>query len=102
MPKSRPIYFSVDFEATSSDLAAIESYFQGVASVLGLSRTGAYGGMYIVDALFSAGLITWGWQTASWSSGWSASAQIQQFSFAKVVDGVVCDEDRSYVTDFGQ
>src|SRR5262245_35044859 len=36
-PGDRPIYFSVDFDATSGQQAAINSYFDGVASVIGLN-----------------------------------------------------------------
>ena len=37
-PPSRPIYFSVDFEATEDQQAVIDAYFDGVASVIGLER----------------------------------------------------------------
>lgn len=101
MPTGRPIYFSVDFNASASDLPAVEGYFGGVASVLGLACTGVYGGSYILEQLSSANLISWGWQTYAWSSGWWPGAQIQQFGSATVA-GVKCDADRSAAADFGQ
>src|SRR4051812_39940008 len=35
MPAGRPIYFAVDFDATSGQQAAINSYLDGAASVVG-------------------------------------------------------------------
>src|SRR5580704_5583150 len=55
MPATRPIYFSIDFDAQPSQQAAIDAYFDGVASVLGRDRTGAYGGYGVIKRLFDAG-----------------------------------------------
>src|SRR5215472_19088222 len=63
MPAGRPIYFAVDFDATPGDQTAINSYFDGVASVIGLDRTGAYADFYVIQRLFDAGKISFGWQT---------------------------------------
>src|SRR5262249_4165282 len=38
MPTGRPLYFSVDFDATPGQQAAIDSYMDGVASVIGHAR----------------------------------------------------------------
>jgi hypothetical protein len=101
VPAGRPIYFAVDFDATSSDATACNAYFQGVASVLGLSRTGVYGGYYIVNELMSAGLATWGWQTYAWSNGqWASSAQLRQTMDG--IDNGDLDADEGMVADFGQ
>jgi hypothetical protein len=100
-PSSRPIYFSVDFDANSGQLGTIEAYFEGVASVIGVSRTGVYGGHYIVDALFNAGKVTWGWQTYAWSYGnWDSRAQFRQIQNG--IDNDEEDEDEAVVADFGQ
>ena len=100
-PSNRPIYFSIDFDAQSSDAAAINEYFQGVASVIGLARTGVYGGYYIVNELFGAGLVTWGWQTYAWSNGaWDSRAQLRQVQNG--VDNDELDADTAMVADYGQ
>jgi hypothetical protein len=62
-----PIYFSIDYDATPRDQPIIDAYFAGVASVLGLSRVGAYGGYWVIKRLFDTGRITFGWQTQAWS-----------------------------------
>jgi hypothetical protein len=75
MPPDRPIYFSVDFDAQPSEQAAINSYFDGVASVIGRNRAGAFAGYHPIKRLFDAGKIGWGWQTYAWSNGqWDARA----------------------------
>ena len=100
-PATRPIYFSVDFDATPGDQTAINSYFDGVASVIGLDRTGAYGGYYVIQRLFDAGKIKWGWQTYAWSGGqWDSRAQLRQTQNG--IAGGQMDEDQSEADDFGQ
>jgi hypothetical protein len=103
MPADRPIYFSVDFDATPGQQAAIDSYFDGVASVIGLARTGAYGGYYVIQRLFDDGKIKWGWQTYAWSGGqWDPRAQLQQIDNGVTVAGASCDIDQAVASDFGQ
>lgn len=102
-PASKPIYFSVDFDATPANMSAIIDYFHGVASVIGLSRTGAYGSYYVVKALLDVGAITWGWQTYAWSGGqWEPRAHIQQYSNGVTLAGLSVDYNRSLKSDFGQ
>jgi hypothetical protein len=97
-PSTRPIYFAIDFDATAAQEATIEQYFDGVASVIGLDRTGAYGGYGVIDRLFNDGKITWGWQTYAWSSGeWDTRAQLRQ-----IQNGTDTDTDQAMVADFGQ
>ncbi|WP_245602071.1 DUF1906 domain-containing protein [Hamadaea tsunoensis] len=103
MPATRPIYFAVDFDASTSQQTAINAYFDGVASVLGRGRTGVYGGYGVTSRLFNAGKITWGWQTYAWSGGsWDARAQLRQTLNGITVDGASCDRDEAHAADFGQ
>jgi hypothetical protein len=103
MPADRPIYFSVDFDAAPGDQDAIDQYFAGVASVIGVERTGAYGGYYVIQRLFDHGKIDWGWQTYAWSGGqWEPRAQLRQIQNGVTVAGADCDLDQAVVSDFGQ
>lgn len=103
MPADRPIYFSVDIDASASQQAAIDAYFDGVISVMGIERTGAYGGYYVIKRLFDHGKIRWGWQTYAWSGGqWDGRAQLRQVQNGVVVAGADCDIDTASVADFGQ
>ncbi len=105
IPAGRPIYFSVDFDATPGDQTAINAYFDGVVSVIGLARTGAYGGYYVIERLFNATKITWGWQTYAWSGGqWDSRAQVRQVQngITAAGDSDCCDEDQAVAADFGQ
>jgi hypothetical protein len=103
-PGNRPIYFSVDFPATADELGGpVTEYFRGVASVLGVARTGAYGGIATISYLFDHGLIRWGWQTYAWSAGrWDSRAQLRQVRNGVPIDGADCDVDESTAEDFGQ
>ncbi len=103
MPAGRPIYFSVDFDATEAQQSAINSYLDGVASVIGRGRTGAYGGYYVIERLLDAGKIAYAWQTYAWSGGqWDSRAQLRQVQNDITVDGQSCDKDESVAADFGQ
>ncbi|HEY4119804.1 MAG TPA: glycoside hydrolase domain-containing protein [Byssovorax sp.] len=100
-PGDRPIYFSVDFDASSSQMAAIGSYMDGVASVIGRERTGAYGGYDVIKGLFDAGKITWGWQTYAWSNDqWDPRAQLRQVENG--LEGDSIDKDQAIADDIGQ
>lgn len=106
------IYFVVDFDIpdyspTSTDprakLGPVAAYFDGVVSVLGLARTGGYGGYWAIKRLFDAGLITYGWQTLAWSGGQiDPRIHLLQRLGTVVVDGVECDVDEAKKSDFGQ
>ena len=105
MPSGRPIYFAVDFDATSGEQGAVNSYFDGVASVIGRNRTGAYAGYYVVNRLFNAGKIKYAWQTYAWSNGnWDPRAQLRQVLNDITVGnaGACCDKDQAVAADFGQ
>lgn len=116
-PANRPIFFSLDWDEDDSQDTAVFAYFQGVASIIGLARTGAYGGYWIIKRLFDAGLITWGWQTEAWSSDpnhlgpdgpdgtyLDPRAQILQRNMSgyAYIDGVQCDINEAQTSDYGQ
>ena len=99
MPTSRPIYFAVDFDAAPG---TVDAYFEGAASVLGIGRTGVYGGYKVVKHLLDARLARWAWQTTAWSGGkWDSRAVIRQGSQAHI-GGVDVDLDTALAADYGQ
>src|SRR5262249_2464295 len=100
-PATRPIYFAVDFDATLGEQAAINSYFDGVASVIGRSRPGAYADYYVIKRLFAAEKIAWGWPTYAWSQGrWDLRAHLRQLQSG--IGGGDLDIDAAIAEDFGQ
>jgi len=100
MPSGRPIYFAVDYDAVPT---AVDAYFQGVASVIGLARTGVYGGYRVVKHLKDAGLASWIWQTTAWSGGqWDPRANLQQPLGTVRINGAECDIDTAHTPDYGQ
>ncbi|MGP4056396.1 DUF1906 domain-containing protein [Mycobacterium sp. 4D054] len=76
--RSAPIYFSVDddIDRHAWDTLALP-WFRGINSVLGVQRTGVYGGINTCQWAASDGVIgrsgtpgrVWAWQTRSWSRG---------------------------------
>jgi hypothetical protein len=101
-PDDRPIYFSVDFDA-SGTFAAIGAYFEGIASVIGIGRTGVYGEYDVVRYLWETRRVRWIWQTYAWSHGlWYPQAHIRQVANGVHVAGHDVDRDESQMIDFGQ
>jgi hypothetical protein len=100
LPNDGVIYFAVDFDTDGSNVAA---YFLGVNSVIGVKRTGAYGGLHAVTFLHTKNLATYLWQTYAWSGGvWFPGSHIQQYKNGVVVAGVSMDLDRATKPYFGQ
>jgi hypothetical protein len=102
-PTDRPIYFSADFDASPSQQGTIDAYLSGVASVIGLARTGIYGGYWVVKRCFDNGSARWAWQAAAWSGG-NVDPRIHIFQHvaAVIVGGVECDVNEARQPDFGQ
>lgn len=101
VPSSVPIFMAVDFDATEAQQSAINEYFEGVISVLGLNRTAGYGGYWILLRLANAGLISYKWQTIAWSGGMQVPGiNIYQDGTQAFNGGV--DNDVSKTDNFGQ
>jgi hypothetical protein len=69
MPDGRPVYFAVDWDASSGQQSAINAYLDGAASILGRDQVGIYGGYGPVKRALDGGHATWAWQTYAWSGG---------------------------------
>jgi LysM repeat protein len=97
-----PIYFAVDYDAPESDQPALNAYFDGVASVIGLERTGVYAGYWIVKRLAEANKAKWLWQTYAWSGGnWFPGNHLEQYKNGQELNGAV-DFVRSKQDNYGQ
>lgn len=100
---SAPIIFSCDVAPDSAVDADSVAYMQGVNSVIGLTRSGGYGGYGAIQAMFNAGVITYGWQTYAWSGGmWDLRAQLQQYQNDVTIGPATMDRDRATAADYGQ
>jgi hypothetical protein len=97
LPDNHVHHFAVDLDTS---WASVKAYFDGVVSVLGLGRTGCYGGVHVIDGAHSYGL-NYLWQTVAWSGGvWSPHATIRQTGGTTLSGGA--DIDYAEVPDFGQ
>lgn len=94
VPSLVPICFAVDYDAPESDQPEIDAYFDGVANIIGLNRTGSYGGYWVIKRLFDNGKITFACQTYAWSGGnWDNRAQLRQTDNGQWNGQVDFDED---------
>jgi hypothetical protein len=99
----RPIYFAIDFDIQPGDYAKALEYFQGVNSVLGVERTGAYGHYDILAYLDAQRVIQKKWQTYAWSAGKVyAHIDVLQYSNNHQLGSGTVDFDRMYSSNWGQ
>jgi hypothetical protein len=67
IPADSMIYATADFDVSANQFPACDGYMQGFASVLGLSRTGIYGGGYYLNHVHDLNLASGYWLSASTS-----------------------------------
>lgn len=100
------IHFPADREIAPEELPGIVAGLRGAASVVGLERTGIYGGYSVVKAAFDAGVISGAVQTYAWSLGadgyiqWDSRATLRQWSNGQWGDSV--DFVWAMAEEFGQ
>jgi hypothetical protein len=71
-----PLFFAADEQVELDET----DYLKGAASIVGLARTGLYGGLQSIQSAFNQGLITYGCQTYAWSGGiWDNRALLRQY-----------------------
>ncbi|HLR99986.1 DUF1906 domain-containing protein [Mycolicibacillus parakoreensis] len=116
--QSAPIFFSVDddIDRHTWDTVALP-WFRGINSVLGVQRTGVYGGVDVCQWAGAAGVIgnsrtpghRWAWQTRSWSNGRRDPAAVlfqrivsTASSPGPIVGGIEVDVNDVLAADCGQ
>ncbi|MEX3737771.1 DUF1906 domain-containing protein [Mycolicibacterium porcinum] len=117
-PASAPIFFSVDedIDASTWKSQAVQ-WFRGINSVLGVGRTGIYGGRRQCGWAIADGVVgtsttrgyRWAWQTKAWSRGEREPAAVlfqREVVTASdpgfVIDGIHVDVNDVLAADFGQ
>lgn len=104
-PTDAPIFFAVDFDAAGPEVA---SYFKGVASILGIDRSGIYAGLDAVEYILDHKIVRWAWQTYAWSNHkWDKRAYLKQTLISLEgaelhLGGIAVDYDKSTRAQFGQ
>ncbi|MGB8406214.1 MAG: DUF1906 domain-containing protein [Mycobacterium sp.] len=117
-PATAPIFFSVDedIDVPTWKSTALQ-WFRGINSVLGVQRTGIYGGARQVTWAADDGVIgqstspgyRWAWQTKAWSGGQRApiavlfqSTVVTAQDPGTMIGDIHVDEDNILAADFGQ
>lgn len=103
VPRSVPIFFAVDFDATPQQQVVINEYLHAANLGLGNNRAGIYGGYWPVSRALTAKVVSWGWQSYAWSGGqWDTRAHIQQYLNNQTLAGLNVDYDRALQPNYGQ
>ena len=117
-PDTAPIFFSVDEPIDAKTWKSLAlPWFQGLNSVLGVQRTGIYGGVRELGWAIADGVVgqsgspgfRWAWQTRAWSGGLREPAAVlfqrevvTAADPGALIDGVSVDVDDVLAPDFGQ
>lgn len=97
-----PIYAAIDFGATGAQMAVIDQFLNGFASVVGRARTGVYGSAAVVAHCQSSGSAVWFWQTYAWSNGVVVSGiHLLQYSNGQTVGGQTVDLCEAFTSNSG-
>ena len=97
-----PIYFCVDYDASSSDLSAINSYFEAINAYFDTFNpvpygVGVYGSFLVVSSVYNSGWASYAYQTYAWSNGQQfASNNLYQDQNGLNLCGFTNDGDLSY------
>jgi hypothetical protein len=116
--QSAPIYFSVDDDVNRETWNnVVLPWFRGINSVIGVQRTGIYGGIRACQWAATDGVIgrsgtpgrVWAWQTRSWSGGQIYPAAVLHQRIVAtasnpgpVVGGIEVDVSDAMASDVGQ
>lgn len=102
VPHTFPVYFSCDFDVTStSQMNAVAAYLDAAGTVLGSTRVGVYGQYSVIEKMVGHHC-KYGWQTYAWSGGKiSAKAHLYQYHNNAHVGGNAVDLDKNLKDDFG-
>lgn len=91
-----PCYFAVDFDVQAAQWGAVREYFQGAASIIGLSYTGIYGGLNAMRWAHADDVARWFFQTSAWSGGtWFPGNHLEQYRNDVSLVGGLVDLDRA-------
>lgn len=105
VPGTVACYFAIDTDSRGHE-KTVCAYIAGVASVLGVSRTGVYAGYSTVTACAQAKVCKFTWQTRAWSEDskgvvqWFASNDVEQYG-GGTINGHSIDLDRALHLEFG-
>lgn len=71
LPANSIVHAAADWPVSASQFPRCDDYLRGFASVLGVNRTGIYGGLYYLNHAHAAGLAVSFWQAGatSWNNG---------------------------------
>ena len=102
-PDGRPIYFSLDMNATYNQWKQAREFLKGAASAIGWSQVGMYGGLFQVDWAHDELGMRWLWQALGWSYNQvSPHIVLRQYRNGVTLGSGTVDYDRALVDDYGQ
>lgn len=102
LPDNMPIYFACDFDAQGSQYHDVNEYMRGVNDVIGVDRSGFYGGKFTCDNVAaSPARASFFWQTIAWSNGLKAN-KVSIYQDGHTLFGGNADTDYAETADYGQ
>lgn len=96
-----PVYYGCETDALG---AQVEAFYQGVATVVAVSKIGAYASGRVLSYLNDRSRVTYGAQLLGWQhgQGWYPAGNLIQAQYNYPLGGLVCSKWESRATAFGQ
>jgi hypothetical protein len=71
LPSNAVVFAAADWDVSTAQFGACDDYMRGFASVIGVARTGIYGGLHYLNHAHAGGLAVAFWQAGatSWNQG---------------------------------
>lgn len=96
-PPGSCIYFAVDFDASTAQMATVIEYIRGASEATPNHTTGVYGSYSVINAVRNVAVCSKYWQTYAWSSGRVADfLNLYQWKNDVVVNGIGVDHNMAY------
>lgn len=102
-PITTPIYFSIDYDANSSNISYVYKYFSGINDAMKEFKDkdskgrywqiGGYGSYFAVKSLYENGYATYIWQTKSWSGDKKYNYHLYQDKHDYTLCGIKVDRN---------
>lgn len=104
MPSVMPGIFAHDLDPTPDHFPAIDACLNGLASVIGWPRVGAYGGWELINYLAQGGTVKLLCQTSAWEYGRGRhpAATLYQYEYNDIIAGTNCDNVLALQPNYGQ
>lgn len=99
LPADSLVYAAADWDVSTAQFPVCDAYLQGFASVLGVNRTGIYGGLHYLNHAHAAGLAVGFWRAGATSWDHGETPQMTIHFHQTTLSPPLAGTDHNYIND---